>query len=676
MMTEKVNKSKKSTSVASEIPSKEENGRALDEYLFHQGTARHAFDFLGAHEEGDQIVFRVWAPHALGVSVVGSFCHDWQIGLPMKRLNEQGIWELWVHTDTVPDGTLYKYRILSPGGEIRLKADPYGRYMEVPPGTATIFLREKDFAWNDSGWLSQRATRAASGRKYPFNIYELHLGSWKHNENGKPLSYRRLADELAPYLKQMGFTHVELMPVMEHPFTGSWGYQVCGYYAPTSRYGTPEEFAAFVDIMHGAGIGVILDWVPAHFPKDAHGLYLFDGEPLYEYEDPTRQENRGWGTCCFDVGRREVKSFLISNAYYWIEKFHVDGLRVDAVASMLYLDYDRDHGGWHPNIYGDRGNLEAISFFQHLNHSINEDHPDVLTIAEESTMWPNVTSFDEYGLGFSYKWNMGWMNDTLRYVKEDPLFRKHNHGLITHIPSYAYDENYVLPISHDEVVHLKKSFLDKMPGDYWQKFAGARVFAAWMMTHPGAKLWFMGAEIGQFAEWSESRQLDWFLLEYDYHAALQHYFAALNNFYLSTPALWDEDPEDPESGFIWSDSALWEESMLVFRRVARDGKEVSVVLNFTPVAREGFPVSVPFSGDYIELFNSDAKEYGGSGVINEGTLTASTIGDKHTLPLRIPPMGCSIITSTQPPTKKTSKATVKRSRPITTAETRPTVKNS
>ena len=674
MMTDPVKRTEKSTSIVETPPAASVHHHTMDEYLFHQGTARHAYQYLGANEEGDQVVFRVWAPHALGVSVVGSFCNDWQIGLPMKRLNDQGLWELSVPGTTVPDGALYKYRILSPGGEIRMKADPYGRYMEVPPATATVFIREKEFAWHDKGWLRQRAERASSGRKYPFNIYELHLGSWKHNENGLPLNYRQLADELAPYLKQMGYTHVELLPVMEHPYTGSWGYQVCGYYAPTSRYGTPEDFAAFVDILHGAGIGVILDWVPAHFPKDAHGLYRFDGAPLYEYEDPTRQENRGWGTCCFDVGRREVKSFLISNAYYWIEKFHVDGLRVDAVASMLYLDYDRDHGQWHPNMYGDRGNLEAISFFQHLNHSISEDHPDVVTIAEESTMWPNVTTFDEYGLGFTYKWNMGWMNDTLRYVKEDPLFRKHNHGLITHIPSYAYEENYVLPISHDEVVHLKKSFLDKMPGDYWQKFAGARVFAAWMMTHPGAKLWFMGSEIGQFAEWSESRQLDWFLLEYDYHAMLQHYFAALNHFYLATPALWDEDPDTPETGFVWSDGSLWEESMLIFRRIARDGKEVSVILNFTPVAREDFPVSVPFAGDYTEIFNSDAKEFGGSGVVNIGTLTATTNGDRHTLPLRIPPLGCSVIVSANQPTVAVTKTTATRSRSVKAAEARPSAK--
>ncbi len=634
-----------------QLPSDQVTGRALDEYLFHQGTARHAWRYMGAHEEGDRIVFRVWAPHALGVSVVGSFC-DWQIGIPMKKINHNGIWEVCIESARIPDGAQYKFRILAHGGEIRMKADPYGRYMQVPPDTATVFYREKPFVWHDEGWLTQRERRAASGKNYPMNIYELHLGSWKRHGDGTPLGYRELADELCPYVKQMGFTHVELMPVMEHPFDGSWGYQVCGYYAPTSRYGTPEDFKAFVDTLHTAGIGVILDWVPAHFPKDAHGLYYFDGEPLYEYDDPTRQENKGWGTNCFDVGRREVKSFLISNAYYWVEEFHADGLRVDAVASMLYLNYDREGGGWHPNKYGDCGNLEAISFFQHLNHSLAEDHPDVMTIAEESTMWPNVTTFDDYGLGFSYKWNMGWMNDTLRYVKEDPIFRKHSHGMMTHMPSYAFLEKYVLPISHDEVVHLKKSFLDKMPGDYWQKFAGARVFAAWMMTHPGAKLWFMGAEIGQFAEWDEKKQLDWFLLQYDAHARLQHYFAAMNNLYLSTPALWDVDPDDPESAFVWTEQGLWEECMLVFRRVARDGREVSVVLNFTPVARENFPIAVPTAGTYREIFNSDDMAYGGSGVINTGDLVTATHGERHTLSLRIPPMGCAILQATHPPVPK------------------------
>jgi len=432
---------------------------------------------------------------------------------------------------------------------------------------------------------------------------------------------------------------------MEHPFSGSWGYQVCGYYAPTSRYGDPDDFRAFVDIMHNAGIGVILDWVPAHFPKDAHGLYRFDGEPLYEYTDPTRQENRGWGTCCFDVGRKEVISFLISNAYYWVEEFHADGLRVDAVSSMLYLNYDRQPGEWHPNRFGGYQNLESVAFFRQLNESLREDHPDVMTIAEESTMWPHITDFSEEGLGFTYKWNMGWMNDTLRYIKEDPIFRKHNHGLLTHIPSYAFLENYVLPISHDEVVHLKKSFLDKQPGDYWRKFAGSRVFAAWMMTLPGAKLWFMGTEIGQFAEWSEERQLDWYLLDYEYHAKLQHYFAALNNFYLTTPALWDEYLEEPERSFEWLEAYNAEQSIIAFRRVSREGKDVTVILNFTPVAHVDHHINVPLPGKYREVFNSDDSQYGGSGVLNTGIMEAFPVKDNflHRVRVSVPPLGCTIL---------------------------------
>ncbi len=385
--------------------------RELDEYLFRQGTAHRAWEYLGAQEEGDQIVFRVWAPHAVQVALVGSFC-DWENGIPMQRAGESGLYVLALPQERVPDGALYKYRILGRDGNFHMKADPYGQSMEAPPGTATVFARRKAYPWNDRGWLAQRRRHAASGRKYPINIYEIHLGSWMRRPDGSHLGYRELADQLAPYLKQMGYTHVELMPVMEHPFDGSWGYQICGYYAPTARYGSPDDFRAFVDILHGAGIGVLLDWVPAHFPKDAHGLYRFDGEPTYEYAEPTRQENRGWGTCCFDVGRPEVVSFLLSNAYYWVEEFHVDGLRVDAVASMLYLDYDRAPGEWKPNRFGDHGNLEAIAFFQHLNRDLHADHPDVLTVAEESTAWPHITDFYENGLGFSYKWNMGWMNDT------------------------------------------------------------------------------------------------------------------------------------------------------------------------------------------------------------------------------------------------------------------------
>ena len=622
----------------------------LDEFLFHEGTARHVYTYLGSHAEKDpqtgeaRMVFRVWAPHARSVSVVGSFA-DWQEGIPMERITANGLYMLSLPDEAVPEGTTYKYRIEAASGQVYLRADPYGRAMECPPETATRILREEPFVWHDEGWLRQRSARAADGRRYPFNIYELHLGSWKFKEDGTPLSYRELADELAPYVKQMGYTHVELMPVMEHPFGGSWGYQVCGYYAPTARYGDPDDFRAFVDILHGAGIGVILDWVPAHFPRDAHGLFHFDGEPLYEYSDPTRQENRGWGTCCFDVGRPEVISFLLSNAYYWVEEFHADGLRVDAVASMLYLNYDRRDGEWHPNHYGGVENLEAIAFFRQLNQSLRDDHPDVVTIAEESTIWPHITGFDHNGLGFTYKWNMGWMNDTLRYVKEDPLFRKHNHALITHCPGYAFEERFVLPISHDEVVHLKKSFLDKMPGDYWQKFAGARAFAAWMMTHPGSKLWFMGCEIGQFAEWSEKRELDWFLLEYDAHARLQHYFAALNNLYLSTPALWDEDPARPESSFEWLESHKEADSVLAFRRVASDGSDVVVVLNFTPPARPDYEINVPLPGRYREIFNSDDLAFGGSGFINTEILEAFPRNGSflHKIRINLPPMGCAVL---------------------------------
>ncbi len=625
--------------------------RELDEFLFHAGDARHAWNYLGAHAESnpevdsgaERIVFRVWAPHARSVAVVGSFC-DWNAGIPMARVTEGGLHLLSLPGHRVPDGATYKYRIEAADGQVYLRADPYSRAMECPPGTATRFFREVPFEWHDEGWLHQRERRAEDGRNYPFNMYELHIGSWKHHPDGTPLSYRELAHELAPYVKQMGYTHVELLPVMEHPFGGSWGYQICGYYAPTARYGTPDDFRAFVDILHGAGIGVILDWVPAHFPRDAHGLFRFDGEPLYEYADPTRQENKGWGTCCFDVGRREVISFLISNAYYWVEEFHADGLRVDAVASMLYLNYDRQDGEWHPNRFGGYENLEAIAFFRKLNGALRDDHPDVLTIAEESTIWPHITDFSETGLGFSYKWNMGWMNDTLRYVKEDPLFRKHSHGLLTHMPSYAFNERYVLPISHDEVVHLKKSFLDKMPGDYWQKFAGVRVFAAWMMTHPGAKLWFMGCEIGQFAEWNETREIDWFLLDFDAHARLQHYFAALNNFYLTTPALWDEDPAAPETSFEWLESHLAEDSTVAFRRVARDGSDVVVVLNFTPPARPNYRIQVPLPGTYVEIFNSDNLEYGGSDFLNREPLTSSPVEGcpHHKITVNLPPMGVAI----------------------------------
>ncbi len=579
-------------------------------YLFHQGTNYHTEDYLGAHATAGGTVFRVWAPNAAEVSLV-SDATGWEQGLPLSRVTDAGVWECFC--PNTQDGMPYKFRITTHDGRVLYKADPYAFYAELPPATASR-LYTSSYTWRDESWLAYRASTMANGayRAAPINIYELHLGSWLRHEDNTYLSYTQLAGELAPYLKEMGYTHVELMPVMEHPFDGSWGYQVCSYFAPTSRFGTPDEFRAFVDAMHEAGIGVILDWVPAHFPKDAHGLYEFDGGPLYEYQGWDRREHAGWGTRCFDVGRPEVQSFLVSNAVYWVEQFHADGLRVDAVASMLYLDYDRMPGEWCPNVYGDNRNLEAIAFFKKLNGYLHEIHPDVLTIAEESGDFGGVTAGD--GLGFSLKWNMGWMNDTLSYAKTDPVYRKYDHNKTTFSLTYAFSEQYVLPISHDEVVHGKKSFLDRMPGDYWQKFAGERVFYAWQMTHPGKKLGFMGNEIGQFREWDYAGQIEWFLLEYEHHAGMQRYFAALNHLYLKTPALYQRD--DSWEGFFWIDPDNRDESVLSFRRRANDGTEIIVVLNFTPVERRGFTIGVPEAGKYEEIFNSDDTSFGGSGLLN------------------------------------------------------------
>ena len=594
-------------------------------YLFHQGTNFHAQDYLGAHRTPDGFVFRVWAPNAASVFVVGDFC-SWDEGIPMQRVTDGGVWEALCPTARV--GSTYKFRIVAADGRWIYKADPYGAMMECPPATASR-LFTSDYVWRDTGWMKFRAKSMAGGgfRHRPLNIYELHAGSWRRHEDGSYLSYRELASELAPYVKQMGFTHIELMPVMEHPFDGSWGYQVSGYFAPTARYGTPDDLRAFIDAMHEAGIGVILDWVPAHFPKDAHGLYEFDGQPLYEYQGNDRKEHEGWGTRCFDVGREEVQSFLISNATYWIEQFHADGLRVDAVAAMLYLDFDKRPDEWCPNVYGDNRNLEAIAFFQKLNDYLRHTHPDVLMIAEESGDFGGITA--ENGLGFSLKWNMGWMNDTLDYALTDPLYRKHHHDKTTFSLTYAFTEQYVLPISHDEVVHGKLSFLDRMPGDYWHKFAGERLFYAWQMTHPGKKLSFMGNEIGQFREWDYENQIEWFMLGYDMHAAMQRYFAAINHFYLETPALWDAD--DSWDGFEWIDADNADQSILAFRRRTRphgkDGrvKELIVLLNFTPVDRRSFRLGVPYRGTWREVFTSDAGEFGGGNLLNAAPLESEDI---------------------------------------------------
>ena len=629
-----------------------------DEYLFHQGNSRRAYGFMGARVDGENMTFRVWAPNAEAAFVVGSF-NGWNESCPMTRVTEMGIWEASVPTDLIHEGDIYKYKFINSGKEI-YKSDPYCTRMDNPPEAASVVYDiEKDFPWHDEGWLGYRLAQSREGYyKQPMNIYELHLGSWKRHDDGSYFNYKEMADDLAPYVKQMGYTHVELMPVAEHPFDGSWGYQIGGYFAPSARFGTPHQFMNFVDILHTAGIGVIMDWVPAHFPKDAFGLYEFDGQPLYEYQGADRIEHSGWGTRRFDVGREEVQSFLISNAFYWIDKYHIDGIRVDAVASMLYLDYDRLPHEWVPNVYGDNRCLEAIAFFKKLNSAIKEEYPDVLMIAEESGAQLKLTGFDNGGLGFDMKWNMGWMNDTLTYAEEDPIFRKYHHDKLTFPLMYAFSEKYVLPISHDEVVHGKKSFVDKMPGDYWRKFAGARVFYAWQMTHPGKKLNFMGNEIAQFREWDCDGSIEWFMLDYDMHAKYQLYCAQLNNFYLAHPELWQID--DSWEGFQWINADDRDRSILSFRRISESGRELIVLLNFTPETYENFTVSVKREGIYNELFNSDDVKYGGSGVTNTGAALVSVTDESgETVHLRLPPMGAVIlqrVSDKTEPAKKTRRS--------------------
>lgn len=626
---------------------------SLAPYLFHQGTNYRAYEYMGCHaetqrgedgSEAEVYVFRVWAPNATEVFVTGDF-NRWSNSAPMLRITEGGIWEATLDANLFLQSRIYKYRIVSSSG-VGMKADPYGYFSELPPNTASLVGKLPTFNWHDEGWLAHRRETMANGGFYsrPINVYEVHLGSWKRKDDGSFYTYSELAGELACYVKQMGYTHVELMPVMEHPFDGSWGYQVCGYYAPTARYGTPEDLMRFVDIMHEAGIGVILDWVPAHFPKDAHGLYEFDGQPLYEYQGADRMENRSWGTRYFDVARNEVECFLVSNAAYWADVYHVDGLRVDAVAAMLYLDYDREPGEWVPNVYGDNKNLEAIAFFQKLNGFMGAEYPDVMMIAEESTSWSKLTHWGDGGLGFSLKWNMGWMNDILAYEAIDPLFKKYDHNKTTFSLTYCFGEKYVLPISHDEVVHGKKSLLDKMPGEYEQKFANTRAFLTYMMTHPGKKLMFMGGEIGQFREWDYKGQIEWFLLEYESHAKLQLFFAEMNHFYLEHPALWEDDGS--WDGFQWINPDDSDRSILSYRRIGRNGEELTVVVNFTPVVYENYEIGVSHAGSYEEILNSDDERFGGSGVGNKTALRAvkkSFREYSHVLRMTVPPLGACIL---------------------------------
>ncbi len=614
-------------------------------YFFNEGTNYHAYEYLGAHPvpgaDACTYVFRVWAPNADCVSLCGDFC-SWDEGIAMHPVENSGIWECTAQGVHVYD--CYKFRITN-GDKVLYKADPYAFHAELPPGTASKVYDISGYEWHDDAWMEHRRKEAENGRfSRPLNIYELHLGSWKLHDDGNFYSYRDLARELVPYVKQMGYTHVELMPVMEHPFDGSWGYQVTGYYAPTSRYGTPHDFMAFVDILHSAGVGVILDWVPAHFPKDAHGLCEFDGVPLYEYQGKDRMEHEGWGTRRFDVGRNEVECFLVSNADYWAGVYHCDGLRVDAVASMLYLDYDKKPGEWVPNIYGENKCLEAIAFFQKLNSHMAGSFPELLMIAEESTAYANVTRFENGGLGFTYKWNMGWMNDVLDYCATDPLFRKGKHGQMTFSLCYAFSENYILPISHDEVVHGKKSLLDRMPGEYGKKFATARAFQTYMMTHPGKKLHFMGNEIGQFREWDYKGQIEWFLLDYDLHRKLQRFHADLNNLYLSRCELWEQDTS--WAGFDWLMADNCDNSIFAYMRYNSHGDGLLTVLNFTPNDHKGFKVGFPYEATLTELINSDDEKYGGGGMTNPKKLRTKKEpfdGREYSLTFDLPPLSGVIL---------------------------------
>ncbi|WP_421773213.1 1,4-alpha-glucan branching protein GlgB [Gracilimonas sp.] len=587
----------------------------FDLQLWGEGNHHQAYEFMGAHQRTIEGVngthFVVTAPGADRVSVIGEF-NSWDGRVHrMRKFHDQGIWELFI--PHVKEGDYYKYEIKTPVQDPPLKkSDPFAFYSELRPGTASIVTDIDNYSWGDDKWLKSRQQKQALDQ--PISIYEMHIGSWRRKVGEDPgfLSYRETADQLVPYLKKLGYTHVELLPVAEHPYDPSWGYQITGYYAPTSRFGTPEDFMYFVDQCHQNDIGVIIDWVPAHFAKDDHGLRRFDGTGLFEHDDPRKGEHKDWGTCIFNYGRTEVQNFLISNAIYWCEKFHVDGFRVDAVASMLYLDYSRDEGEWVPNQYGGRENIEAIDFLRNFNDSVHHHFPGVVTFAEESTSWGGVSRPTETGgLGFDFKWNMGWMNDTLSYIEKDPIFRKYHQDQLTFSLIYAFSEHFTLPFSHDEVVHMKQSMLSKMPGDDWQKFANLRLIYLYMYTHPGKNLLFMGCEFAQWSEWSESRSLDWHLLEWEKHQGVQLLIKDLNGINKEEKALHEVDFD--WRGFEWVDISDADNSIVSFIRRAKDPEDfVVVILNFTPTVHYGYKVGVPHAGEYEVLINSDSEFYGGS----------------------------------------------------------------